>query len=509
MTLPIVALVSAVSAALVVYLLTKKSSSPPLPEPSQAHPAVPLSGMVKDSDPSVVDALTRAREIVLEAKDEALRIKRQTEEESHKLHEESLRLEKRLEEKQSVLEVKLNGVNKREEELSRKEKEFGEKESGLSSRIEKIALLTKDEARQVLLGRVDEEISEEIARRIKTAEERIKIEVDKRAKELIVEAMQHASTDYVPEYTVSTIKIKDEEVKGRIIGKEGRNIRAFEMATGVDVNLDEGGEIRLSSFDSVRREIARVTLERLIADGRIQPAKIEEIFEKTKKDVEKIIHEEGEKLVHEVGVFNLPLDVINLLGRFKYRFSYGQNMIAHTLEETKIGVFLAGELGADKDTVRLGCLLHDIGKIITDDEGTHVELGVSLLTRYGFPQKVINCVAEHHEDRPFSSVESIIINIADSISGSRPGARVENYEEYVKRITNLEKTAQTFKGVRNVFAVSAGREVRVIVEPSAISDAEMIRLAHDIAAKIEKEQTYAGQVKVTVIRETRATGIAK
>lgn len=503
----IVGLVSAFAAALVVYLLTQKKVEPTKEVPA-SQPVV-IKPKINESDPLVFDASAKAREIILEARDEALKLKREAEEESRRTRGEALKLEKRIEERQTVLDVKSANLIKHEEDLAKAEVDFKEKVSGLTSQIEKIALLTKDEARQILLTRLDQELTEEVAKKIKVSEEKIKTEADRRAKELIIEAMQHASTDYVPEYTVSTIKLSDEDVKGRIIGKEGRNIRSFEMSTGVDVDLDEAGEIRLSSFDSVRREIARVSMERLISDGRIQPARIEEIVEKTKKDIEKIMHEEGEKLAHNVGVYSLPLDIINLLGRFKYRFSYGQNMIAHTLEETKIGVYLAGELGADVDVARLGCLLHDIGKVVMDDEGTHVELGVSLLRRYNFPEKIINCVAEHHEDKPFSSIESIIVNIADSVSGSRPGARVEDYGEYIKRMTNLEKAAQSFKGVRGAFAISAGREVRVIVDPGAVTDAESINLAHDIALKIEKEQTYAGQVKVTVIREIRASGIAK
>jgi len=330
-----------------------------------------------------------------------------------------------------------------------------------------------------------------------------------KAKEILVEAMRHGATDYVAEYTVSVVKLADEEIKGRIIGKEGRNIRTFELLTGVDVDLDEVKEIRISCFDPVRREIARVSLERLITDGRIQPAKIEEIVSKTKNDIERLVHEAGQKLSHDVGVFDLPLEIIDLLGRFRYRFSYGQNMIAHTLEETKIGIKLASEVGADVDVVRRACLLHDIGKVITEDEGTHVQLGADLLRRFKFPEKVINAVYEHHEDKPFSSVESVLVYIADAISGARPGARVEDIEAYVKRMKSLEEVALTFKGVKSVFALSAGREVRVVVEPLEVDDASLVKLAHDIAGKIEKEQTYPGQVKVTVVREVRAFGIAK
>lgn len=495
------AIVSAAVAAVLVYFVTRPRK--------KESPQINSKPLLSPDDPVLVEAAAKAKEIILEARDEVLKVKKESEDESRRLRAETLRLEKRLEERQSVLDVKATALVKREQEVASQEAAFKEKAATLDSQIEKISLLSREEARQLVLQRVDQDLSEEVARRIKQAEEKVRLEADRRAKELIIEAMQHASTDYVPEYTVSTIKIADEEIKGRIIGKEGRNIRALEKATGVDVDLDEPTEIRLSSFDSVRREIARVSLERLIADGRIQPARIEEIVEKTKKDIEKIIHEEGEKLTHSVGVFNLPLDLINLLGRFKYRFSYGQNMIAHTIEETKIGVYLANELHAAVDVVRLGCLLHDIGKVVTEDEGTHVELGVNLLKRYNLPSRVVDCVAEHHEDKPFSSVESIIVNIADSISGSRPGARVEDYDEYLKRMTNLEKTALAFRGVKSAFAISAGREIRVIVEPTAVSDADAIRLAAEIATRIEKELTYAGQVKVTVIREVRATGVAK
>jgi ribonuclease Y len=323
--------------------------------------------------------------------------------------------------------------------------------------------------------------------------------------------MLHGVTDYVPEYTVSTIKLPDEEMKGRIIGKEGRNIRALELSTGVDIDLDETpGEIRLSSFDPVRREIARVALEKLIADGRIQPARIEEIVARTKKDIEKIMFEEGEKLCHAVGVYNMPVDLVIILGRYKYRFSYGQNLIAHTLEETKIGVKLAHEVNADVNIVRLGCLLHDIGKVVTEEEGSHVKLGADLLRKYGMPEAVIACLEEHHGDKPFSSIESTLIYVADAISGSRPGARYEDYEEYVKRLKDLELLAKSFKGVEDAYAFQAGREVRVIVNPEQVDDATAITISHDLKNKIEDQiKNYPGQIKVTVIRELRATDTAK
>jgi len=308
---------------------------------------------------------------------------------------------------------------------------------------------------------------------------------------------------------VSLVKVKDEDVKGRIIGREGRNIRTFEKVTGVEVDLDEEGVIRLSCFDPVRREIARVALEKLIADGRVQPVRIEEIVQQTKADINRIIHREGEQLCHSVKVFNLPAEISDVLGRFKYRFSYGQNMIQHTLEETRIGLKLAYEVGADPNIVRLGCLLHDIGKVIDEEEGTHVELGVEFLKKYRIPQAVIDCVAEHHEDKSFSSKESMLVYIADAISGSRPGARYEDHGEYIKRMDQLEAIAKGFDGVKEAFAMQAGREVRVMVNPDNLSDDQSVKLASDIRDKIQGEiKNFPGQIKITVIREKRAEAIA-
>jgi len=319
--------------------------------------------------------------------------------------------------------------------------------------------------------------------------------------------MQHGFTDVISEFTTSRVNLPDEEVKGRIIGKEGRNIRTFEQATGVDVIMDDEtpNTLVLSSFDSIRREIAKVALERLIADGRIQPQRIEEIVAKTKEDIEKIMLEAGEKLSADAGVYNLPVDLVKLLGRFKYRFSFGQNLIQHTLEETRIGVALALAIGADANVVKVGCLLHDIGKIIEGDEGTHVDKGVQVAKKFGMPEAVINCIAEHHEDKPFSSIESILVYIADAISGGRPGARHENVEDYIKRMDDIEKIATSFDGVDKAFALQAGREVRVIVMPDRISDDELPKLVHDIAERISKEVMVPGAVKITAIRETRAT----
>jgi ribonuclease Y len=334
-------------------------------------------------------------------------------------------------------------------------------------------------------------------------------EADEKAKEILIDAMKHGATDYVAEYTMSAVKLPEPDMKGRIIGKDGRNIRAFERATGVDVALDETpDEVRLSSFDPVRREVARIALERLLKDGRIQPTRIDEVVQKVETEISKVMFEEGKRLCHKVGVYNLPHDLIQLLGRFKYRFSYGQNLIQHTIEETQIGIKLANELGLDVMTVTLGCLLHDVGKIV-EGEGNHIELGVQLLKKYHMPQAVIDCVAQHHEDEPFSSMESFVVYIGDAISGSRPGARNENHEEYVKRLTKLEEIAMSYEGVAKAFAIQAGREVRVLLAADKSSDRDTTVIAQKIAERYEQEMQYPGTVTVNVIREVRGAAVAK
>jgi len=372
-------------------------------------------------------------------------------------------------------------------------------------KLSKVAHLTPDEAKKALLEEVQSELTGEIAKKIRASEEKIKEEAGERAQEILLDAMKHGATGYVAEYTVSSVTVPNEDVKGRIIGAGGRNIRTFEKEAGVEIEIDETNEIRLSSFDSVRREIAKRALEILIKDARIQPSRIEEVIRQVKAQMEDVLLEEGKKITHECGVFNLPVELMRLIGRFRFRTSYGQNLGIHTIEETKIGVAIAEEIGANVDIVRLGCLLHDIGKVVTDEEGNHVELGVNLLKKYGIPKEVVACVAEHHEDRPFSSNESVIVWMADAISGSRPGARYEPHEDYVKRMTKIEEIAKGFPGVETVYAFQAGRDVRVIVNPEEVDDDKLTVLAHDIASKLEKEAEYAGQIKVSVIREVRAT----
>lgn len=398
---------------------------------------------------------------------------------------------------------------KKEEELNNKLAEVEEIKKKTRAKLEEISGLTQEEAQKQVLTSVEQKLSDEIARKIRESESQLKAESAEKAKEILIDAMRHGATDWVAEYTVSTIRLPDEEIKGRIIGREGRNIKTFEQTTGVEIELDETLDLRISSFDSIRREIARMSLEKLIRDGRIQPGRIEEIVQQTKKQMDQILFEEGKKICHEVGVYNLPIELVKMIGRYKFRFSYGQNLAIHTIEETKIGVNIAQEVGAKADIVRLGCLLHDIGKVVTDEEGTHVQLGVDLLKTYHLPAEVINAIAEHHEDKPFSSLESVIVWIADAISGSRPGARYEPHEEYLKRMTQIEEAARSFEGVEEAIAYQAGREVRVVVNPEEILDSQLTILVKKIAEKLEEDVKWAGQIKVVAIRETRATETAK
>ncbi len=407
-----------------------------------------------------------------------------------------LALEKKLLERQEKIEQK-------QEQVEKDKEYFEEKRSEYINKLEKASGLTREEARQALLEEIEKDSAAMMARIIKEKEEEAKTTADFKAREILVDAMRHGALDYIAEYTVTVVKVEDEEMKGRIIGKEGRNIRAFEQTTGVDVDLDEEGVIRLSSFDSVRREIARRSLEKLLKDTRIQPFRIEEIVEQTRKEVEKIMFDEGQKLAVEVGVYNIPAELYTTLGRFKFRTSFGQNLVVHTLEETKIGIQIAHETGADVNVVRLGCLFHDIGKVI-DGEGSHVKKGVEYLNRFNLPEAVVNCVAEHHEDKPFSSLESVIVHIADSISGARPGARYEDIENYGKRLKEMEEIAKKYEGVEDAYAFEAGRELRVIINPGRLDDNQTILLSKKIQEEVASRLAIPGEVKVTAIREFRS-----
>lgn len=488
----------------------------PVKKGRPARPVRPVKRVkVTKTQLAVVEA--RARELIIEAKDKAFQLKRQADAEAQKISQQAQILKDRAFKQAAEIDHRLGALEQREKSLTGQERRLKDQLRHIDdlkqqqlSKLESIAKLKKEEARDLIIKAYEKRLTRDIAQIILEAEEKAKSEAEAKAKEILIEAMRHGATDYVAEYTVSLVKVADEDMKGRVIGREGRNIRTFEKVTGVEVDLDEAGVIRLSCFDPVRREIARVALEKLIADGRIQPSRIEETVKQVRQDIERLMRQEGEKLCHAVKVFNLPREVIDMLGRFKYRFSYGQNMIAHTLEETKIGVKLAHEVGADANIVRLGCLLHDIGKVIEDEEGTHVELGVKFLKKTHIPQAVIDCVAEHHEDKSFSSNASMVVYIADAISGSRPGARYEDHEGYLQRMTQLEEIANSFDGVEEVYAIQAGREVRVIVNPKELDDSSAIKLANDIRDKIKQDvKAFPGHIKVTVIRETRSEAVAK
>jgi ribonuclease Y len=407
-----------------------------------------------------------------------------------------IELEKKLLERQEKLDAKQEDIEHEKESLKQKQQEY-------SKKLEKIANLTAEEAKKQLLLETERDAAEMMAKIIREKEEEAKATASTKAQEIILDSLKHGALQFVPEYTVSIVKVEDEEMKGRIIGKEGRNIRAFEQSTGVDVDLDEEGIIRLSSFDQVRREVARRSLEKLLKDTRVQPFRIEEVVKQTREELEKIMFQEGEKLANEVHIYSLPTDLYPLLGRMKFRTSYGQNLLVHTLEGTKIGVHMAQEIGANVDVVRLGYLFHDIGKVLEGD-GSHVKLGVELLKRYNFPEAIINAVAEHHEDKPFSSVESVLVHIADAISASRPGARYEDLEKYGQRLTEMEQIAKNYEGVEDAYAFEAGRELRVIINPGKLDDAQTVLLSRKIQEEVSRSLAVPGEVKVTAIREFRA-----
>ncbi|MFZ5376799.1 MAG: ribonuclease Y [Patescibacteria group bacterium] len=479
----------------------------------------PSASLVAAVDNSTVvrEAQAKAREIIVEAKDEALAIRSRAEKESRES-------ERELAEQQRFLQSKLDRLDHRLEQLDQKEEQVNKERQQLDSlkqsleeskasilqKLEKVSKMTQTEAKQALMDSLDKKLANEMAQMVRQRQEEAKQEADERVKEILIDSMKHGATDYVAEYTVSVVDLPGEDVKGKIIGKSGRNIHAFERATGVDIDLDSSPtEVKLSCFDPVRREIAKIALERLIKDGRIQPARIEEVVEKVTADVEKLMFEAGKKLCHTVGIYNLPNGLIKILGRFKYRFSYGQNMITHTIEETKIGIKLAHELNLDANVVKLGCLLHDIGKVSEETEGSHVELGVKIAKKFGMPQSVIDCIAQHHEDESFSGPEQMAVYIADAISGARPGARYENFDEYVQRLEKLEEIATSHESVKQAYAVQAGRELRVLLEAEKSKDDDVEVLAIKIKDEIQEKVTFPGTVKVTVIRETRGQAVAK
>ena len=416
------------------------------------------------------------------------------------------------------LDQKLVGVDRREQELRRTEQQLQERSHALDkrqqdigTRLAQVAGLTAQEAKLELVSRIENEARDEAAALVRNITEQARKNADREAKKIIALAIQRIAAEQTAESSVSAVVLPSDEMKGRIIGREGRNIRAFEAATGVDVIIDDTPDtVVVSCFEPVRREIGRLALERLIADGRIHPGRIEEIVKKAKADVDAGIVEAGEQAVYDTGIRGMHAELVKLVGRMKYRTSYGQNILEHSKEVAYLAGMMAAELKLDVALAKRGALLHDVGKVLTHEhDGTHVQLGIEVATKYGENAMVINCIAAHHDDVPHESPVSVIVQAADAISGSRPGARREAFETYVKRLTQLETLASEFKGVDKVFAIQAGREVRVVVTPEAVDDAAAARLTDEIARKIERELQYPGQIRVVVIRETRAVGVAR
>lgn len=471
------------------------------------------------------EAEIKKKEALLEAREEWYKVKSNFERELQNRRNEVQKVEKRLQEKESGLDKRIEAFGKREKDIQFRERTLSGREKGITLReqelekalqaqnekLERIAQMTADEAKRELKENLIGEAKHEAAAMVKEIKDTAERDAEKEAREVIIAAIYRCAADHAVESTVSVVNLPNEEMKGRIIGREGRNIRSFETATGIDVIVDDTPEaVILSGYDPVRREVARMALEKLISDGRIHPTRIEEVVEKTQKEMEMIIRETGEQACFDVGVQGLHLDVIKLLGKLRYRTSYGQNVLQHSKEVSMLAGLMASELGLDPNIAKRAGLLHDVGKAIDrETEGTHTEIGSNFLTRLGENPIIINAVAAHHGDIPAESPYPILVQAADAISGARPGARREPLEAYIKRLEKLEDLADSFKGVSKAFAIQAGREIRVIVECETVDDLMATILAGDIAKKIEQEMEYPGQIKVTVIRETRATEYAK
>jgi ribonuclease Y len=482
-----------------------------------------------EADRIVDEAETTRRDMTLAAKDEAIRLRGDLDRELTTRRKEIERIERRIEQKEESIDRKSVGLDQREQGLRKQEQQFArQKETweedrirqiqeleGAKSRhleeLERIAGLTSEEAKDQLVQLVELDARNQAARRIREIEQEVKVDADRRSRMILATTLQRIASDYVAETTVSVVPLPTDEMKGRIIGREGRNIRALELATGVDLIVDDTPEaVTVSGFDPVRREIARRALTKLLQDGRIHPARIEEVVAKTQLELEQVMREEGERVAYEANVPGLHPDLIKLLGRLKFRTSYGQNVLAHSLEVSIIAANLAAELGADTNVAKTAGLLHDIGKAVDHEvEGPHALIGADIAKRLGRSSKIVHAIAAHHNEEEPQTVEAFIIQTADAISGARPGARREMVETYIKRLEALEGVANSFDGVEKSFAIQAGREVRILVRPNSIDDLGASRLAQDVVKKIEETLEYPGQIKVTVIRETRSVEYAR
>ena len=469
-------------------------------------------------DEALKAAETKKKEALLEVKEESLKTKNELEKETKERRAEIQKYEKRVLSKEETLDRKIEAVEKRDLGITRKEEELGkqrqkvdELEKKRQQELERISGLTSEQAKEYLLKTVEDEVKHDTAVMVKTLESRAKEEADKKAKELVVNAIQRCAADHVAETTISVVQLPNDEMKGRIIGREGRNIRTLETLTGVELIIDDTPEaVVLSGFDPIRREIARIALEKLILDGRIHPARIEEMVEKAQKEVETLIKEEGEAATLEVGVHGIHPELVRLLGKLRYRTSYGQNVLKHSIEVAQITGLLASELGLDVKMAKRAGLLHDIGKAVDHEmEGSHIQLGVDLCRRYKESALVINAVEAHHGDVEPESLIACLVQAADTISAARPGARRETLETYTNRLKPLEDITNSYKGVEKSFAIQAGREVRVMVVPEVINDSDMVLLARDISKQIEDQMEYPGQIKVSIVRESRVVDYAK
>ena len=474
--------------------------------------------MQEDAERMLAQAKTRFQEAELEARSAALKIRDEVEQEIKTRRSELGRQERRLQQRRASLDRRIDSLDKRTRRLETREKHLDGKQQELEqlrlkelTELERISNLSEEEAKELLLQRVKDEARQDMARIIREVESQAQAEADRKAREIITLAIQRMASDQVAETTISTVPLPNDEMKGRIIGRGGRNIRAIENATGVDLLIDDTPEaVIVSSFDPVRREIARVALSKLILDGRIHPARIETVVDKAQREVEAIIQEEGERTAYEVGVHGLPQELITLLGQLKYRTSYGQNVLMHSVETCYLASMMAEELGADVAVAREAGLLHDIGKAVSHEvEGPHAQIGAEIAKRYGRSPEVVNAIASHHGEDEYQTLEAVLVEAADAISGARPGARRETLESYLKRVESLENLAGSFPGVEKSYAIQAGREIRIIVKPEEIDDLGIISLSRDVAKKVEESMQYPGQIKVTVVRETRAVDYAK
>ncbi|MBL8958516.1 MAG: ribonuclease Y [Gemmatimonadetes bacterium] len=462
---------------------------------------------------------------VLSGKEELMKAREAWESEARHRREEVEREERRVQERENQLDKKFDLLDQRERDLGRRASDLGRKEKGVGDReaelerlvaderrrLESLAGMSATEAKSELISRLEREAEADAANRIREIREGAKRNAEREAKKIVALAVQRIASEHTSEISVSSVSLPNDEMKGRIIGREGRNIRAFELATGVDVVIDDTPDtVVVSCFDPVRREVARLALEKLVADGRIHPGRIEEVVAKSRREVDAQIVELGERAAYETGIHGLHPELIKLIGRMKWRTSYGQNILDHSKEVAHLAGIMAAELGLDVTMAKRGALLHDVGKVLTHEhEGTHVQLGVEVATKYGEHPLIVNCIAAHHDDVPHESEVSVLVQAADAISGSRPGARREAFETYVKRLEGLEKIASSYRGVDRVFAIQAGREVRVVVTPETVDDARMSAMAEEIARRIESELQYPGQIKVVLIRETRAVDVAR